>query len=278
MGTAWRIGKSVFVEAGALMVGGLLALGCGESPEIAQGADAVEVGAQLGGDGCSTHLAPAIGAMAPSPLGAAGPWQLCGAYGTGGAHLVKTSADGGRIALLTDSGQAWVLDTNGFHARGPFAHGDGAISFVGLSPDGQLLATVDDPGQRVALWNVNQKRLLRVMERPPLSGPSYFGLGDVAFSRDGRLLAVVSGSHIDVFTTATGASSVATTAAVAASKKVIGRKPTSAAPAAIVSPSPETAKAASTLPWVPISVVWLSPVRASTMSTKPNPANGPLPK
>jgi len=46
---------------------------------------------------------------------------------------------------------------------------------------------------------------LRVMQRPPLQGPSFYGLGDVAFSRDGRRVAVVSGSHVDVFDVATGA-------------------------------------------------------------------------
>ena len=87
----------------------------------------------------------------------------------------------------------------------PFSHGSGAISFVGLSPDGRLLATVDDPGARVGIWDVNRRQLVRVMQRPPLQGPSFYGLGDVAFSRDGRRVAVVSGSHVDVFDVATGA-------------------------------------------------------------------------
>ena len=155
--------------------------------------------------GCNARLMPAIGASGPAAVGAAGPWQYCGAYGTGGAHIIEPSADSGRTAVLTDSGQAWVLETNSFAAHGPFSHGNGAISFVGLSPDGRLLATVDDPGARVAIWDVKRRQLLRVMQRPPLQGPSFYGLGDVAFSRDGRRVAVVSGSHVDVFDVATGA-------------------------------------------------------------------------
>lgn len=201
MGMTRRIGKRACVAA-ALAVCGWQGLACGQGPDVEP---VVEVQAALGASGCSTNLQPAIGDEGPPALGAAGPWQFCGAYGTGGAHIVKTSADGRRIALLTDSGQAWVLEADSFRAHGPFAHGNGAISFVGLSPDGQLLATVDDAGARVALWNVNRGELLRVMRRPPLEGPSYYGLGDVAFSHDGHLLAVVSGSHTDVFRTATGA-------------------------------------------------------------------------
>jgi len=154
--------------------------------------------------GCDARLSPVIGERGPAALGASGPWQYCGAYGTGGAHIIATSADSGRTALLTDSGQAWVLDTNSFAAHGPFSQGNGAISFIGLSPDGRLLATVDDPGARVGIWDVRRRRLLRVMQRPPLQGPSFYGLGDVAFSSDGRQVAVVSGSHIDVFDVATG--------------------------------------------------------------------------
>jgi WD40 repeat protein len=201
------------VRAGVFVTLGYLASGCGEvrlgssSPDGDDGEAVTSVAAAIvdpARGGCDALLSPIIGARGPAALGASGPWQYCGAYGTGGAHLMKVSADSRRTALLTDSGQAWVLETDDFDSHGPFSHGNGRISFVGLSPDGRLLVTVDDPGARVGIWDVRRERLLRVLQRPPLQGPSYFGLGDVAFSRDGRRVAVVSGSHIDVFDVASG--------------------------------------------------------------------------
>jgi WD40 repeat protein len=219
-----RLWRSFGVRPGVLAAVGYLASGCGDAGRtMAPGAGSGPLGEDTSEtatsaaltspdaerapapDGCNARLSPVIGATGPAALGAGGPWQYCGAYGTGGAHLIKVSADSRRTAVLTDSGQAWVLDTGGFAARGPFSHGNGAISFVGLSSDGRLLATVDDPGARVGIWDVNRRRLLRVMQRPPLQGPSFYGLGDVAFSRDGRRVAVVSGSHVDVFDVVTGA-------------------------------------------------------------------------
>jgi WD40 repeat protein len=153
--------------------------------------------------GCNVQLWPAVG-LAPAALAGAGPWQLCGAYGTGGAHLVSTSYDARRIALLTDAGQVWVLAAGSFEVLGVFAHGAGAVSFAGLSPDGTRLATVDDVEGRVALWSVASRQLLRVMTRPPAQ-PSYFGLGAATFSHDGGRLAVVSAGHVDVFDLDAGA-------------------------------------------------------------------------
>jgi hypothetical protein len=154
--------------------------------------------------GCTVQLAPTVDPDVPSVLAAPGPWQLCGTYGTGRADLLTVSDDSRRLAMVTDSGQAWVLNARNFKLLGVFAHATGAVSFAGLSPDGKFLATVDDLAGRVAIWNVAKQKLLRVLTRPPAS-ISYYNLGALAFSHDGSKLAVVSVSHIDVFDTATGA-------------------------------------------------------------------------
>ena len=79
---------------------------------------------------------PAINVSSSQTLNAAlrgpGPWQLCGAFGTGATTLIKTSRNGRRAVALTDSGQAWVLDTRTFDLLGVFTHG-AAVSFAGLS-------------------------------------------------------------------------------------------------------------------------------------------------
>jgi WD40 repeat protein len=196
----------------AMVVSGMLVGGCDElsrllEDRLAAGAGLVtgeDVPAAPGLDGCNTRLGPTIGQATPTAFAADGPWQLCGTYGVGGAYIVKASADGRRVALLTDSGQVWVLDARTFRSLGTFAHGDGPISFAGLSPDGRTLATVDGPAGRVGLWDVESHVLLRTLSRPG-AGMSYYGLGDVAFSRDGNRVAVVSGEHVDVFDTTTGA-------------------------------------------------------------------------
>jgi WD40 repeat protein len=201
------------LSSGSILAPVLLLLAC-NAPPVDEGArvDDAELAGLTAQDepiapdasGCNVHLSPTVGVPVPAVLAAAGPWQLCGTYGTGGAQLVSTSYDSRRLALLTDSGQVWVMGARNFKLQGVFAHGTGAISFAALSPDGKLLATVDDAEGRVALWNVPKQKLLRVMTRPP-SAPSYFGLGAVAFSHDGARVAVVSNTHIDVYDVATGA-------------------------------------------------------------------------
>jgi WD40 repeat protein len=190
----------------------LVLAGC-EAPPSDEGARAA--GSALGASaedeptaadaaGCNVQLAPTVGLPVPAVLAAAGPWQLCGTYGTGGAHLLTASYDSRRLALVTDSGQVWVLGARNFKLQGVFAHATGAVSFAALSPDGKLLATVDDVEGRVALWNVPKQKLVRVMVRPG-SAPLYYGLGAAAFSHDGARLAVVSNRHVDVFDVDTGA-------------------------------------------------------------------------
>jgi hypothetical protein len=115
---------------------------------------------------------------------------------------VKSSDDGRRVALVTDSGQVWVLDAHSFRLLGTFSHGDGPISFAGLSPDGTMLATVDAAVGQVGLWDVESHTLLRTLPLPG-AAVSYYGLGDVAFSHDGEMVAVVSSERIDVFDAAT---------------------------------------------------------------------------
>ena len=201
---------------GALAMAALIVAGCSESSPIdagATGAGADEVAGALAAgvteepaapdaSGCNAQLAPTIDL--PVALSANGPWQLCGTYGTGGAHVIGTSYDSRRVALLTDSGQVWVMGAGNFKVQGVFAHATGSVTFAGLSPDGKLLATVDDPGGQVAIWNVGKQKLLRVIPRPPAQ-TSYFGMGAVTFSHDGARVAVVSYTHVDVFDVATGA-------------------------------------------------------------------------
>jgi WD40 repeat protein len=177
--------------------------GTSDESATSRGAAGEDLPAAQDSDGCNTRLAPTIGNASQAAFAANGPWQLCGTYGVGGAYVVKASDDGRRVALLTDSGQVWVLDARSFRLLGVFAHGDGPISLAGLSPDGRILATVDCPVGRVGLWDVESHTLLRVLFRPG-AALTYYGLGDVAFSSDGKRVAVVSVGHVDVFDTATG--------------------------------------------------------------------------
>jgi WD40 repeat protein len=96
-----------------------------------------------------------------------------------------------------------VLDGPDLTSPRPFVHGSGRVTFAALSPDGATLATVNDLVGEVALWDVDSGALLRVISRAP-SFPSLYDLGDVAFSSDGSLLAVVGASDLDVYEVATG--------------------------------------------------------------------------
>ncbi|HVV86828.1 MAG TPA: hypothetical protein VHE35_27510 [Kofleriaceae bacterium] len=131
-------------------------------------------------------------------------WHRCGAYGSGGARVIATSADLGSAALVTDAGEAFVLDLPALHARGRFVHGLGRVTFAALSPDGATLATVEDPAGQVALWNVATGALEHVMTRPPAPLP-FYDIGGAAFSPDGTRLAVGSSAGLTEYDVATGA-------------------------------------------------------------------------
>ena len=101
---AWRSGTLAMVA--------LIVAGCSESSPIDAGATgAVRMRwparwppawprkpAAPDASGCNTQLAPTVDLPVPVALAANGPWQLCGTYGTGGAHssAPPTTAGGWR--------------------------------------------------------------------------------------------------------------------------------------------------------------------------------------
>jgi WD40 repeat protein len=154
--------------------------------------------------GCAALVTPPpAGAAVPDAL-VAGAWYRCGALGSGAARVIRPAAGGSRAVVVTDAGDAFVLELPGLAAVGRFAHGTGRVSFAALSPDGALLATVNDEVGEVAIWEVATGELVRELARAP-SSPSLYDLGGAAFSSDGARLAVVSGKHLDVWEVATGA-------------------------------------------------------------------------
>lgn len=153
--------------------------------------------------GCASVLTPEM-STGPAELRADGPWQRCGAYGTGRPLQMRFAADGARAILVMSSGDAFVVTLPGLTRVATFHHGAGAIGFAALSPDGHTAATLEDEAGQVAIWDVDTGALVRVLRRAP-AWPSYRGeSGDLAFSSTGELLAVGSAGHLDVYEVATG--------------------------------------------------------------------------
>ena len=152
---------------------------------------------------CNAVLAPPLEPFLQPELLASGPWQRCGAYGSGAARVIRSSADGSRVAVVTDSGEAYVLLSPSLAQRGVFQHGSGRVGFAALSADGSRLATLNDVAGELAIWNVDTHELVRVIRRAP-SWPSLYDLGDMVFSADGTRLAVASSQHLEVYDVASG--------------------------------------------------------------------------
>ena len=154
--------------------------------------------------GCASVLTPGMDPDLAIALRADGPWQRCGAYGSGPARVMRSSANGARAIVVTASGDAFVVTLPGLARIAGFAVGSGRIGYAALSPDGRVAATLDDISGLLAIWDVDAQTLTRVIRRAP-AWPSYSNTSaDLAFSSDGARLAVASAQHLEVYDVATG--------------------------------------------------------------------------
>jgi WD40 repeat protein len=105
------------------------------------------------------------------------------------------SADGKRLATADVSGSLRLWDADGASEKAFQAHG-AAVLAVAFSPDGKVIATGAADGS-VCLWDTEGKKM-REAARPRPALPAW----SLAFSPDGRSLAVAEGSGVRVYSTA----------------------------------------------------------------------------
>lgn len=119
----------------------------------------------------------------------------------------RFSADG-RYLLIADGAALRIWDTDTWRELRSLSGHQRTINEIALSHDGHMAATASDDGT-VRLWDWLGGTLLRVMVYPTDGpGPPSFGVGTVAFSPDGKLVAATAESGLAVWSTSDGKSAV----------------------------------------------------------------------
>lgn len=120
-------------------------------------------------------------------------------HGDSAVWTAAFSPAGDLLATGAEDGTVQLWDTSTFEPRGSvLEHGKGRIRRVVFSPDGALLATGAEFGETARLWETatGQPRGLPI--------PQKYSMWDVAFSPDGKLLAVAAhGDRFSLWDTAT---------------------------------------------------------------------------
>jgi WD40 repeat protein/tRNA A-37 threonylcarbamoyl transferase component Bud32 len=110
------------------------------------------------------------------------------------AEDVAFSPDGKRLTAGSHQGCAVVWDLAIGKEVRRLAHGDGQVTRVAFSPDGQHLAVTGE--QEIHIWHLGSGRRARRLPAPEAKG--------LAYSPDGKLLAAATGGRVRLFDTADG--------------------------------------------------------------------------
>lgn len=111
---------------------------------------------------------------------------------TGWLYRPCWSADGTRLMTGDPKGGVNVLASNDLQRRQKLSGGDGNITDIALSPDGQFIAAGH---MDVRVWNLVSGAEVAVLESPSFGGSRY-GVGCVCFSPNGEFLASKSSKEV----------------------------------------------------------------------------------
>ncbi len=118
--------------------------------------------------------------------------------GTGTIRAMQYSPDGNLLAVVSDIG-VWILDAQTAEPRHLLAAHTGIINSISFSPDGSTLAVGTENGT-VQLWDTSTGEHQKTFTRREYR----FGVDNVFFMPDGRTLAVIYFSMLDLWDIVTG--------------------------------------------------------------------------
>jgi WD40 repeat protein len=99
-------------------------------------------------------------------------------------QAIALDDDGGRVAVITGTGEMLVTDSDGSGHLSLLSREPGALASVALSRNGKLMAAGNVRGQ-VKLWDVNARKEIRTLS----TGDDHTAVASLAVSDDGQLLA-----------------------------------------------------------------------------------------
>ena len=169
------LGSGDGVDAGSGPAGGSLsdsgAAPADTGPAPAHGDSKAPTPSLSLGDGCDVDLAgpgplnPAAGTL-PAP----GPYRPCVALAGHDYLSFRLSGDGRRLAALTTTGQAFVLDSRTLTPLAVLTRARGRYTEVALSADGSVAAAASDVDGELDIWNVGEHALIRALDLSPPPG------------------------------------------------------------------------------------------------------------
>ena len=118
--------------------------------------------------------------------------------GTGTIHAMQYSPDGNLLAVVSGIG-VWILDAQTAEPRHLLAAHTGIINSISFSPDGSTLAVGTKNGT-VQLWDTSTGEHQKTFTRQEYRS----GVDNVFFMPDGRTLAVIYFSMLDLWDIVTG--------------------------------------------------------------------------
>jgi WD40 repeat protein len=171
----------------------------GVAVDAVDGTGAVDAGSSIDPPPCGSVITTETLTLVPAE---GLHYVRCATRGPQVGAAIALSADGRRLAVISDAGTVHLFATESWTELAQLAAPQGAIDAVAFSPDGATLATLSAEIGLVALWRAEDGGFARALPGPPASTINTLR-SKLTYSPDGTLLATSLGTVLDVASGAT---------------------------------------------------------------------------